>query len=185
MGLAVACIGSCRGSEAEQPSTLAFGDALGFEQPAGEPGRPWGGGGTGGAYERLITCGDAPEGECTGTLASGEGPLAEDAFASMTQCVPDAEPLAGRRVRLSALLATEGVDGFAGVWLRVDRSDRDGPPLAFDNMASQQLDGTSAWQRHEVTVAVPDEATGGACFGFLLSGSGRVEADAFKFETIG
>ena len=92
-----------------------------------------GGGGEG--YERSIACGAAPEGQCVVTTTSGSAPLAPNAFASMTQCVADASPLAGKRVRLSGRLRTDQVEGFAGVWLRVDPPDRDGRPPAFDNMA--------------------------------------------------
>lgn len=170
------CVSS---SSAEQ---LRFGDTLGFEDGPGALTEPWGGGGEG--YERTLVCTVAPEGACVARIDSVLSPVPAGGFASVTQCVADAGVLAGKRVRLSGLLRTEDVSGFAGLWLRVDSVSQGEPPRAFDNMETKQLDGTTPWTRHDVTLDVPADDIGGACFGFLLGGSGQVDADELKFEVL-
>src|SRR5262245_32557029 len=44
----------------------------------------------------------------------------------------DAEHYCGKRVRLSAYIKSEGISGWAGLWMRVDGEDD--RPTAFDNM---------------------------------------------------
>jgi len=161
---------------------LRFGDTLGFEDGPGALTEPWGGGGAG--YERTLVCADAPEGACVARIESVVSPVPAGGFASVTQCVGDAGVLAGKRVRLSGLLRTEDVSGYAGFWLRVDSVAQEAPPRAFDNMEAKHLDGTTPWTRHDVTLEVPADDIGGACFGFLLGGAGRVDADDLTFEVL-
>jgi hypothetical protein len=173
-------------SAATTGTPIAFGEHLGFEVAPGQPVAPWGGGGEG--YERSIVCSDAPEGGCAASITSTTTPASEDAFASMTQCVADASALAGKQVRFSGLLKPSDVSGFAGVWLRVDPASRKTPARAFDNMEEQHVAGTSDWKRYSVTLDVPADDVGGACFGacfgVLLSGSGGLAADDLKFEAL-
>jgi hypothetical protein len=70
---------------------------------------------------------------------------------------------------------------------------RDGPkrtdakgnfPLAGHNMQRRAIKGTTGWQRYEVALDVPKEATGVA-FGILLSGAGRVWLNSTKLEIVG
>jgi hypothetical protein len=92
-----------------------------------------------------------------------------------------AEKYAGKRVRFTAQAKTEGVQDWAGLWMRVDK----GPTmLAFDNMQDRPMKGTSAWQNYEVVLDVPQDATG-IFFGVLLTGSGTVWLNNTKFEVVG
>ena len=92
-----------------------------------------------------------------------------------------ADKYAGKRVRFTALAKTEGVQDWAGLWMRVDK----GPAvLAFDNMQNRPMKGTSAWQSYEVVLDVPQDATG-IFFGVLLTGSGTVWLNNTKFEIVG
>lgn len=95
----------------------------------------------------------------------------------------DAGSFKGKRYRLTAWTKCSNVDGWAGLWMRVD-----GPNpkkcLAFYNMQDRPLKGTSDWTRQEVVLDVPKEATNIA-FGVLLNGAGQVWMDDFKFEKVG
>jgi hypothetical protein len=88
----------------------------------------------------------------------------------------------GKRVRLSGDAAVTDVDGWFGLWLRVD-GDRQGTPLAFDNMESRALKGTQGWGRYEVVLDVAPEATAIA-FGALLVGTGAGRLSGLRFEEV-
>jgi hypothetical protein len=62
----------------------------------------------------------------------------------------------------------------------------DGPKgsLAFGNMQSRSIKGTTAWQNYEVVLDVPPQATGIA-FGILMSGTGSVWINSVKMDVVG
>jgi hypothetical protein len=92
-----------------------------------------------------------------------------------------AEEYLGKRIRFSAFVKTDAVQDWAGLWLRVD-----GPKgsLAFDNMQTRAIKGTTAWQNYEVVLDVPAQATGIA-FGILMSGAGSTWISGVKMEAVG
>lgn len=123
----------------------------------------------------------------TGTnIASRDKPKDEAAlaqvppFATVMQSFR-ADAYRGKRMRLSALLQTTEVSDAAGLWIRVEAQN--GRLLAFDNMESRQLAGTTPWQRHDIVLDVPEEGATIAA-GFLLAGSGEVKAADFQFEPV-
>ena len=83
-----------------------------------------------------------------------------------------------RRVRLSALLRTHEVTGWAGLWLRVD-----GPrePLLIDNMHDRPVRHTTDWAEASIVLDVADDAES-LHFGMLLSGEGAVDLARPRFE---
>jgi hypothetical protein len=92
----------------------------------------------------------------------------------------DATPYRGKRVRLSAIAGVEDVQGWAGLWMRVDGPAK-GELLAFDNMQSRALRGTEAAALREVVLEVPQHARRIA-FGLLLEGIGSAWASQLKWE---
>jgi hypothetical protein len=94
----------------------------------------------------------------------------------------EAGELRGKRVRLSAFVKAEGVQGWAGVWMRVDGPEK-GKSLAFDNMQRRPIKGTSDWTRYEVVLDVAPEATNIA-MGILLHGPGDVWMDDASVEVV-
>jgi len=96
--------------------------------------------------------------------------------------VLDAGEHRGRRVRLAAWVRTRKVHGWAGVWMRVDGGER-GQVLAFDDMSSRPITGTSEWTRVDVVLDVAPEAATIA-FGLLLEGSGRAWIDDLALEDV-
>ena len=77
----------------------------------------------------------------------------------------------GKKVRFTAFVKTEGVQGWVGLWMRVDKGSEQ---LAFDNMQDRPIKGTTNWQRYDVVLDVPEDATG-IFLGVLLGGSGTTQ----------
>ena len=92
-----------------------------------------------------------------------------------------AETWRGHRVELRAELRTGGVDGWAGLWMRID--GKDGNVLAFDNMQNRALRGTSSFQWYSVVLDVPVEAER-ITFGVLLHGPGAVFIRELSFGEV-
>ncbi|MGI8913705.1 MAG: hypothetical protein ACR2JY_07960 [Chloroflexota bacterium] len=87
-----------------------------------------------------------------------------------------------RRLRLTAYIKAEKVEGWAGMWMRVD--PREGKARQFDNMQSRPIRGNSDWQQYQVVLDVPRESLY-VYFGVLLHGRGSVWADDFQLEVVG
>ena len=100
-------------------------------------------------------------------------------FGTLMQTI-DAESYRGGRWRLSAKLKTSGT-ARAQMWMRVDGPER--KVLAFDNMDSRPITGTTDWKRYEIVLDVPSESLDIA-FGFFLAQEGTVWADDFKLEKV-
>jgi hypothetical protein len=88
---------------------------------------------------------------------------------------------AGSRLRLSAWVKTVDVRHWCGLWMRVDGTNS--AVLAFDNMKSRPISGTSDWRRYEVVLDVAREATNIA-FGLLHNGPGTVWLDDVALEKV-
>ncbi len=79
----------------------------------------------------------------------------------------------GSRIELRGWLKTEDVSQMAGLWLR---EDGESGPVAFDNMAGQQLTGTHDWAQYSVSIPCRAEARS-LFYGFLISGTGKAWVD--------
>ena len=79
-------------------------------------------------------------GAASGRLASTER---GSGAGTMMQSI-SAEAYRGKRLRFTAVLKTRDVDGWTGLWMRVEKPDRHG---AFDNMQQRPLRGTTEWTR--------------------------------------
>ncbi|MFY9341322.1 MAG: hypothetical protein WAT39_02450 [Planctomycetota bacterium] len=94
-----------------------------------------------------------------------------------------AHGLIGQRLRFSALVRSEDVDDWAGLWFRIDAKEA-GRTLGFDNMSNRPITGTTPWTRHAVVLDVP-EGSKGLAYGILLSGTGRVWIGGVRIEPVG
>jgi len=94
-----------------------------------------------------------------------------------------ADDFRNKRMRFSSMVKSEEVDGWAGLWMRVDGPEQ-GKHLEFDNMQDRSITGTTDWQRYEVVLDVPQESTNVA-FGILLHGTGRVWLSDVDFGEVG
>jgi hypothetical protein len=136
-----------------------------------------------GAPQEQYAMGVDPSAEAEGHLglaifANPNARRADD-FASLG-AHEDATPYRGKRVRLTGLLKAEGVTGWSGLWMRVDG---EAGPLALDNMHSRPVCGTSGWTAYNVVLDVDPRATE-IVYGSVLSGGGRLWADAPKLELV-
>jgi hypothetical protein len=107
---------------------------------------------------------------------------APQSFGTIVQTF-SAEAYAGKRVRMSAFVRVEKIDGWAGLWMRVDGQGKDEYGLSFDNMQNRPIRGTSDWKRYNVVLDVPSKSKS-ISFGILLSGAGQAWIDDFKFEVV-
>jgi hypothetical protein len=95
----------------------------------------------------------------------------------------NADAYRGQRLRLSALVRSEGVERWAGLWMRVDGSGR--RTLAFDNMQSRGITGTTDWTRYNVVLDVAERESTLIAFGVLLSGAGQISIADVRIESVG
>jgi len=102
--------------------------------------------------------------------------VGNDNFGTARRTVP-VEAARGKTVRYSGWIRTAEVgataaapDPWAGLWMRVDGPG--GAMLGFDNMQDRGPSGTTGWQRFEIVLPVPQEATA-ITIGALMAGSGR------------
>jgi len=93
-----------------------------------------------------------------------------------------AQDFRGKRLRFSAAARVKDVDGWAGLWMRVEGPDPK-QPLAFDNMQSRALVGTRGCKRYEVVLDVPKEATT-IMAGLIMSGTGQAWLDGVRFDIV-
>jgi hypothetical protein len=86
----------------------------------------------------------------------------------------------GKRVKLVGYARSEGIEEWAGFWMRVD-----GPagPLKFDNMQDRPIRGTTGWTKYQTILDVPDDSKYVA-FGLLLGGAGQVWMADLTFEIV-
>jgi hypothetical protein len=92
-----------------------------------------------------------------------------------------ADAYRGKRMRFSAVVRTRDLDGWTGLWMRIDRPDR---RPAFDNMQQRPLRGTTEWTRVEVVLDVALDATA-IQLGLLQDGNGTSWIDEASLEPVG
>ena len=66
---------------------------------------------------------------------------------------------AGKRIRLQAQVRPEAVGRWAGLWMRVDATEK-GKVLAFDNMQQRPISGTKDWKEYSVVLNVKKDCGG-------------------------
>jgi hypothetical protein len=87
-----------------------------------------------------------------------------------------------KRMRFSAWVKSEGIEAWAGLWMRVDGPQHSS--LSFDNMQNRPIKGTTDWHKYEVILDVPQESVAIA-FGLLLTGKGQAWVSEVQFEEVG
>lgn len=130
------------------------------------------------AYE--IVC-DRTFGACTVPILRTRAWTREPfGMGSLTHALK-ADEWRGRRVEFRGLIRPGGVDGWAGLWMRVDGPN--GKVLAFDNMQNRALRGTREYEWYSVVLDVPAEAER-ITFGVLLHGPGAVYLNELRFSVV-
>ncbi len=88
----------------------------------------------------------------------------------------------GTRLKLTGYIKTENIDGWAGMWMRVD-GDSPVKQLQFDNMGNRPIKGTNEWTKYEIVLDVPEKSTG-IYYGVLIEGNGEIWLDNLTFEIV-
>ncbi len=122
-------------------------------------------------YYELIIDSSSYSGEKSGKITSDES---GSSFGSIAYKIP--ANYKGKSIRLDGFMKIKNVEnGFAGLLLRIDGN---GSSLAFDNMQSQNINGTKDWQKYTITLNYPEEAEYIYIAG-LLVGEGEAWFDDF------
>lgn len=104
-----------------------------------------------------------------------------DGFGTLTS-VRRAEPYRGKTIRLSAVIKTDKVQNWTGMWLRADCPGR--MAAAFVSMEeTHKLSGTTDWQRYALTLTVPADATY-LPFGLAMVGRGAAYINAVEIDVV-
>jgi hypothetical protein len=108
---------------------------------------------------------------------------AVDGFISVMQQF-SAEAYRGNRLRYSALIKSEDLGGWGGLWMRVDEVlNRE--TSAFDNMQNRPVKSTTDWQRYDIVLDVSPTA-GAISIGMLLGGGpGQLWVRDLRLEIVG
>jgi hypothetical protein len=122
---------------------------------------------------------DEERNEKVGYIKSMEEDLYNE-FGSISQSIGVKKYL-GKRLEFTAYLKTKEVEGWSGMWMRVDGKDRE--VLAFDNMQNRSITGTNGWAQHKVVLDVPRESTS-ISYGVLVAGTGVVWIDDVAFKEV-
>ena len=77
----------------------------------------------------------------------------------------------GKTVKMTGYVKSKNVKSWAGLWMRVDYYTA--AVLSFDNMQKRAIKGTTDWNKYEVVLFVPAEATS-ISYGVLLDGTGQI-----------
>ncbi|MGK6352246.1 S41 family peptidase [Parapedobacter sp. DT-150] len=139
---------------------------LDFENAANGMPIGWSGYGGGEGYTLSLDSGQARSGKYAAVIEFA-GEKAE--FRAWQLIIPGSYP--GRKITLSGYMKTEHVEGFAGLWMRID------PQVAFNNMQQEGIAGTTDWTRYEFTLDMDPEKTERIVLGGLLAGKGKVWID--------
>lgn len=106
-----------------------------------------------------------------------------DGFVSFMQQF-SAETYRGNRLRYSALVKAEGVEGWGGLWMRVDEV-LNSETSAFDNMQNRAIKGTLDWQRYEIVLDVVPTAEGISIGMLMAEGRGQLWVRDMQLEVVG
>jgi C-terminal processing protease CtpA/Prc len=135
--------------------------------------------GTGRTCYTMDTSGHATDAEgATVTLRSVQ-PVPAKQFGTITARIP-ADPMKGRRVKISGELRTQGAVEGASLWVRIDR---DASTLMLDNGMDRLVRGDAEWTRRSVSLPVSADATT-VLFGVILQGNGSVAVRGLRLESL-
>ena len=101
-------------------------------------------------------------------------------FGTLMQYI-SSENYIGKRLRMTGYIKSESVEGWSGMWMRVDGEN--GKQLGFDNMQERAIKGTTDWKKYEIVLDVTPGSKG-LGYGILLNGKGKVWFDNIKIEEV-
>lgn len=148
---------------------------LSFEIPAG-----WFKSGTEpNSYDMKIDKGAGLDGKNAATIKSIEERIT--GFGTLMQSFLPGKFL-GKRIRFSGYIRTKDVPEKACFWMRVEQT-KSQRLLSFDNMNNRPIVGTTDWQKYEIVLDVPANASK-ISYGALVKGTGQIWFDNLTFEVV-
>ncbi len=119
-------------------------------------------------------------GSKSATIRSVADEFSAGEFGTIMQQV-SAKTFVGKRMRFSGFVKTREVEGWCGLWMRIDSSL--GALLKLDNMQSRAITGTTEWNHYFCVLDIPGD---GAVIniGVLLSGKGQVWFDNASLQEV-
>jgi hypothetical protein len=104
----------------------------------------------------------------------------ENEFGTLMQTISAVNYL-GKRLQLSGYVKSENVDGWCGMWMRIDGENNQ--QLGFDNMRDRTIRGTTNWKKYEIVLDIPTNSKT-INYGVLLTSKGEVWFDNFKLVEV-
>lgn len=92
-----------------------------------------------------------------------------------------AKSFLGKRMRFSGFIKSEDVDGWSGLWMRID--DKSYEMLGFDNMSDRPITGSTSWNHYSCVLDIPKESIN-INIGVILAGSGKIWIDLCSFDEV-
>lgn len=119
-------------------------------------------------------------GSKSATIRSIEDEFSTGEFGTIMQQI-SAKTFVGKRMRFSGFAKTQDVEGWCGLWMRIDNDLS--VMLKLDNMQSRPITGTTEWNYYSCVLDIPEN---GAIIniGVLLIGKGQVWFDNADFQEV-
>lgn len=119
-------------------------------------------------------------GSKSATIGSVVDEFSTGEFGTIMQQI-SAKTFVGKRMRFSGFVKTREVEGWCGLWMRIDSALS--VALKFDNMQSRAITGTTEWNYYSCVLDIPEN---GAIIniGILLSGKGKIWFDNADFQEV-
>lgn len=129
------------------------------------------------SYDMGVDKGAGPDGKNVASIKSIDRKI--DGFGTLMQTFK-ADKYLGKKIRMTGQMKSKDVESWAGFWLRIDQAGAR-TYLSFDNMSDRPVKGSTDWNKYEIVLAVPNNASKIA-FGALLNGTGQIWFDNLNFE---
>ena len=81
----------------------------------------------------------------------------------------------GDRIKLTGYVKTEGLEGGAGLWMRLDGANYKN--YGFDNMQDRPITGTTDWQEYTIEMDYDEDNVKSIVLGGLITGKGKMWMD--------
>ncbi|MGZ7440161.1 hypothetical protein [Paenibacillus sp. TH7-28] len=119
-------------------------------------------------------------GSKSATVRSLTDEFSNGEFGTIMQQI-SAKNFIAKRMRSSGFVKTQDVEGWCGLWFRID--DALGDTLKLDNMQSRSITGTTEWNHYSCVLDIPKN---GAIInmGMLLYGKGQAWLDNVSLQEV-
>ena len=114
------------------------------------------------------------------TIRSIEDEFSVEEYGTIMQQI-SAKKFTGKRMRFSGFVKTHEVEGWCGLWMRIDNAYS--VALKLDNMQSRAITGTTEWNYYSCVLDIPQD---GAIIniGVLLTGKGQIWFDNADLQEV-